>query len=161
MNWFGTTLKLNLRWNPTKVLVRRNWRSYNYCARPGYKPTFGTPAMIREKKPRTNHWMYQGYRADGNENTYSNLSRVVVRWHTRAKSGLSTKKKKEGQDDWLVVKLSREKGWQPPEDMPIRNTSRITQNKCQSNPISLEVPIGYQNNFFLNQSTWHTFPRQH
>lgn len=70
MNWFGTTLKLNLRWNPTKVLVRRNWRSYNYCARPGYKPTFGTPA---------NHWMYQGYRADGNENTYSNLSRVVVR----------------------------------------------------------------------------------
>lgn len=75
---------------------------------------------------------------------------VVVRWPTRAKSGLSTKRRKKRGAGWLVWSWSlvERKVDNLPEDMPIRNTSRITQNKCQSNPIPLEVSIGYQNNCF-------------
>ena len=59
--------------------------------------------MTREKKPRTNHWMYQGYRADGNENTYTNLSlgSSKVTYKGQIWAEYEKKKKKEGPDDWF------------------------------------------------------------
>lgn len=126
--WIGSGQRSNWTWDgiQPKSLLDVIGDLIIIAQRPGYKPTFGIPAMTREKKPRTNHWMYQGYRADGNENTYSNLSRVVVRWHTRAKSGLSTKKKKK--------KRGRMIGWS--WSLVERKVDNL-QKTCQ-----LEIPRG-------------------
>lgn len=87
----------------------------------------------RKGKPRANTigYTYQGYRADGNENIYSNF--VAGSSKVTYKGQIWAEHENEGVG-WLIGSwsFSREKSWEPPEDMPIRIPRGSHKKKCQN-----------------------------